>query len=410
MECCVVTSCPAEETAGQHSIGIPLAEPCLQGNEWRYVKECLDTNWVSSVGPFVDRFEETVAGYIGADYGIATVNGTAALHMALLLAGVERDDEVLLSSLSFIAPANAVRYMGAWPVFIDAEPGYWQMDPQKVVEFLDTECRFSDGVLRNRATGRRVKAILPVHILGHTVDMDPVVAAARNYGLAVIEDATESLGATYKDKQAGTLGDVACFSFNGNKLITTGGGGMIVTDNADWAYRARYLTTQARDDPVEYVHREVGYNYRLTNIQAAVGCAQIEMVDEYVAAKRRIADTYTTELAAVPGIEPMRQAPWAFSAYWLFTVRVDESEYGMDSRALMSKLVESGIQSRPLWQPLHCSPAHSGCRHYGGDMAEELYRDALSIPCSVGLSDHDQQTVIQAIRSLGPERRHERVV
>ncbi len=384
---------------------VPLAVPCLGGNEWNYVKECLDTNWVSSVGPFVDRFEKAVAGYVGADYGIATVNGTAALHLALLLAGVERDDEVLLPSPSFIAPANAVRYIGACPVFVDAEPGYWQMDPQKVADFLDKECRWFDGVLRNTTTGRRVKAILPVHILGHPVDMDPVVAAARKYELAVIEDATESLGAMYGDKEVGTLGDIACFSFNGNKLITTGGGGMIVTDNADWAYRARYLTTQARDDPVEYVHHEVGYNYRLTNIQAAIGCAQMEVVDEYVAAKRRIAGMYTAEFDAVPGIEPMREAPWAFCAYWLYTVRVDESEYGMDSRTLMSKLAESGIQSRPLWQPLHSSPAHSGCRHYGGDVAEELYRNALSIPCSVGLSESDQQMVIETIRSLGPERR-----
>jgi len=409
MECCVETSCPTEETAGRHSVEIPLVEPCLQGNEWRYVKECLDTNWVSSVGPFVDRFEETVAAYVGADYGVATVNGTAALHIALLLAGVERDDEVVLPSLSFIAPANAVRYIGAWPVFIDAEPGYWQMDPQKVADFLDTECRFSNGVLRNRTTGRKVKAILPVHILGHPVDMDRVVESARKYELAVIEDATESLGAAYSDKTVGTLGDVACFSFNGNKLITTGGGGMIVTDNADWAYRARYLTTQARDDPVEYVHEEIGYNYRLTNIQAAMGCAQMEVVDEYVAAKRRIADTYAAELETVPGIEPMREAPWAFCAYWLYTVRVDEPEYGMDSRSLMSKLAENGIQSRPLWQPLHRSPAHSGCRHCGGDVADELYRSALSIPCSVGLSESDQQMVIETIRSLGQERRFERV-
>jgi len=394
----------SEPTTLAQQRSIPLCVPEIRGNEWQYVKECLDTNWLSSVGSFVDRFEETVAGYIGADYGIATVNGTAALHIALLLAGIESDDEVLVPSLSFIAPANTVRYIGARPVFIDTEPDYWQMDPAKVAEFLDKECKWSDGALRNRTTGRRVNAILPVHILGHPSDMDPVIEIAGKYELAVIEDATESLGAGYKDRHVGRLGDIACFSFNGNKLVTTGGGGMIVTDSGEWAYRARYLTTQARDDPIEYVHKEIGYNYRLTNIQAAMGCAQMEVLDEYIAAKRRIAETYTTELAAVPGIEPMREAPWAVSTYWLYTVLVDATVYGLDSRTLMKRLGESGIESRPLWQPLHCSPAHADCQHYSGNVAETLYRDALSIPCSVGLTSVEQQFVIEKIKSFGPKR------
>ena len=257
---------------------IPLSVPEIRGNEWRYVKECLDTNWVSSVGAYVDRFEQMVAQQAETKHAVATVNGTAALHVALMVAGVQPEDEVLVSTLTFIAPVNAIRYVGAWPVFIDAEPTYWQMDPARVVEFLEQGCRWNDGALYNRRTGRRVTAVIPVHILGHPVDIDPIMAVARKFGLKVIEDATEGLGATYKGRSLGCLGDIACFSFNGNKIITTGGGGMIVTDNEEWARKAKYLTTQAKDDPIEYVHGEVGYNYRLTNLLAAVGCAQMEQL------------------------------------------------------------------------------------------------------------------------------------
>ena len=257
-----------QENMPQHFI--PLCIPEIRGNEWEYVKECLDTNWVSSVGPYVDRFENMVSNYVGTNYAIATSNGTSALHISLLVAGVEPDDEVLLTSLTFIAPANAIRYANAWPVFIDAEPEHWQMSPQKVIDFLEQECNFQSGEVRNKHTGRRVKAIMPVHILGHPVDMDPILEVARRYHLMVIEDATESLGASYKGRMVGHLGHIACFSFNGNKILTTGGGGMIVTDNEAWANKAKYLTTQAKDNPVEYIHHEIGYNYRLTNIQAAM--------------------------------------------------------------------------------------------------------------------------------------------
>ena len=376
---------------------IPLCVPKIRGNEWKYIKECLDTNWVSSVGAFVDRFERGLAEYVGTKYAVATCNGTAALHIALLVTGVQPDDEVLVSTLTFISPANAIRYVGAWPVFIDAEPDYWQMDPQKVVGFLEDECQWRDGALYNRTTGRRVKAILPVHILGHPVDMDPILEVARKYELAVIEDATESLGSKYKGRMVGTLGDIACFSFNGNKIITTGGGGMIVTDNQRWAERARYLTTQAKDDPVEYIHKEIGYNYRLTNIQAAMGVAQMERLKEYIRAKRRIAAAYTEGLVSVPGVTPMREAPWAFSVFWMYTVLVNRTQYGMDSRALLHRLNEAGIQARPLWQPAHRSLAHAGSQAYHCDVAERLNRDALSLPCSVGLSDEAQVKVTELL-------------
>lgn len=376
---------------------IPLCVPEIHGREWDYIKECLDTNWVSAVGSFVARFEDMLAAYTGAGHGVATTNGTAALHAALLTAGVEPDDEVLVSGLTFIAPANAIRYVGARPVFIDAEPDYWQMDPEKVVDFIRKECRVVAGRLLNKGSGCRVKAVLPVHILGHPVDMDPIVDVAREFGLSVIEDAAESLGAEYKGRRVGHLGEIGCFSFNGNKLITAGSGGMIVTDNDEWARRAKYLTTQAKDDPVEYVHRAVGYNYRLTNIQAAMGCAQMEKIDEHIAAKRRIAAKYTAAFAGIDGIDTPNEAPWAKSVFWLYTVLVDEARFGLSSRALMRRLAGAGIQTRPLWQPMHRSPAHIGSQSYGTETADYLYQRALSLPCSVGLTEEDMNRVIEAI-------------
>ena len=378
---------------------IPLSAPEIRGNEWKYIKECLDTNWVSSAGSFVDRFERELAAYVDVKYAVSTVNGTAAIHTALLVAGVKPDDEVLVPDLTFIAPANAVRYVGAWPVFIDVEPFYWQMDPGEVGSFLEEECSWNKGQMRDKTTGRPVKAILPVHVLGHPVDMDPIVEVARKYNLVVIEDATESLGAKYKGKMVGNLGDISCFSFNGNKIITTGGGGMIVTDNEDWARQARYLTTQAKDDPIEYIHNEIGYNYRLTNIQAAMGCAQLELLDDFIATKRRAADTYFQALKDVSGINCPREATWAFSTCWMFTVLVDPQEYGMDSRTLLRAFDDAGIQTRPLWHPIHLNKAYANCRAYHCSVAEYLNRQALSLPSSVGLTSAQQRRVVDLVKA-----------
>lgn len=376
---------------------IPLCVPELRGNEWKYMQECLDTGWVSSVGAFVDRFENELARYVGTRYAVATVNGTAALHIALLVAGVQPEDEVITSSLSFIAPANAIRYVGAYPVFIDAEADYWQMNPALVADFLHNHCTRRDGEVRNIQTGRRVSAMLPVHILGHPVDMDPLVGLAREFNLPIIEDATEGLGTEYKGQRLGQFGDIACFSFNGNKLITTGGGGMIVTDHETWARRAKYLTTQSKNDPLEYIHDEIGYNYRLPNTLAAMGCAQLEQVDDYIKAKRATADFYQETLQSVPGIAPMREAPWAFSTYWMYTVLVDESDYGMSSRALLNALGEVGIQTRPLWQPLHQSKVFRELVSAECPVSEALNRTALSLPCSVGITPTQLRKVADSI-------------
>jgi len=378
---------------------IPLAVPEIRGNEWKYVKECLDTNWVSSVGSYVDRFEQMVAARAGTKYAVATVNGTAALHIALILAGVDADDEVLVSSLTFIAPANAIRYVGAWPVFIDAEPHYWQLDPDQVVDFLEKGCDWDGTTLRNRRTGRRIKALLPVHILGHPADLDPMLAVAGKYSIPVIEDATEGLGALYRGRSVGGIGHMGCFSFNGNKILTTGGGGMLVTNDAAWAARAKYLTTQAKDDPIEYVHNAIGYNYRLTNVLAALGCAQMEQLDAFAAAKRRTAKRYRASLASVPGIQLPQEAVWAFSTYWMYTVLIDEKRSRMSSRELLRELAGRKIQARPLWQPIHRSSAHPG-PGYSCPNADAICARALSLPCSVGLTDSDQDRVIEAISSL----------
>jgi perosamine synthetase len=385
------------DPGAQASEGISLSVPQIEGNEWAYVKECFDTGWVSSGGAFVERFEREFATRVGIANAVATSSGTAALHVALLVAGVEPDDEVLVSTLTFIAPVNAIRYVGAWPVLIDAEPDYWQMDPEKAVSFLDNECAWREGELRNRATGHRVKAILPVHVLGHPVDLDPILEAARRYGLSVIEDATESLGARYKGRTVGTLADIACFSFNGNKMITTGGGGMIVASNDARAQRARHLTTQAKADPLEYVHDEIGFNYRLTNVQAAIGCAQLEQLDRFVEAKREVAAIYEEVLREVPGITTMAESPHATSAFWMYTISVDEQHYGMDSRELLRLLGEAGVQTRPLWEPMHKSLPHRSAQACGGAVAESLYRTCLSLPCSVGLAQDQARWVARLV-------------
>jgi perosamine synthetase len=381
------------------STQIPLSAPFMLGNELEYVTEAVNTTWVSTAGSFTSRFERGLADFVGAKHAVATNSGTAALHVALLLAGVEADDEVLVSDMTFIAPVNAIRYVGAWPVFIDAEDAYWQLDTDLVAKFLGEECAAKNGELRNRTSGRRVRAIVPVHLLGHPCDLDPIRELAAKHDLAVIEDSTESLGALYRGRKIGS-GGLSCLSFNGNKLVTTGGGGAIVTDDAELAERALYLTTQAKDDPLEYVHRAIGFNYRMPSLNAALGLGQLEKIEDRLEWKRRIAERYATGLAEVAGIAPMPQASWARCAWWLYTVRVDGDAYGRDSRALMRSLASEGIMSRPIFEPMHRSKAHEGRQAVGGAMADRIVAEALSLPSSVGLSEQDQQRVIDTIKEF----------
>jgi len=377
---------------------IPLCEPLLAGNEAAYLQDCVETNWISSAGSYVDDFEKQFVDYIEAKHAVAVVNGTAALHLALVVAGVRPDDEVLVSALSFVAPANAIRHAGARPVFVDSDEATWQMDPDVVVSFLRQDCDKRDGGVYNKRTGRRIGAILPVHILGLPVEMGPVVDIATELGIPVVEDATESLGAVSGGEKVGNLGDIACFSFNGNKLVTCGGGGMIVTNNGDWARHARHLSTQARMDGDEYIHDEVGFNYRLTNLQAAVGVAQMEEINSLLEAKSRIASRYRDMCDALPGMSFMPTGHGDPPAWWLSTVRMDANATGCHSRELRAFLQEQGIETRPLWRPLHQGPAHSGEGFLGGITADLLYDECLCLPSSVGLKDDDVNRVISLIK------------
>lgn len=382
---------------------IPLCEPTIHGNEWFYVKKCLDDHVISSVGGYVERFEKVFAAYLKGDhpsplFAVACVNGTAALHVALLISGVQSNEEVLMPALTFVAPANAIRYVGAWPVFIDVELRTGQMDVEKLHDFIRKKCEIRGGRLVNRVTQRIIASILPVHILGHPVDMEPLVALAKKYHLVVIEDAAQSLGALYKNKKVGTWGDIASFSFNGNKVITTGGGGMVVTADPLLAKKARYYTTQAKDDPQEFIHHEIGYNYRLTNIQAAIGLAQMEYLNDHLTMKRRLANFYDESLIKVEGIKPFGKSLDAVSSHWLYTVVVDKDSYGMDSRELLFRLREKKIEARPLWHPLHLLKPFRSCYAHQIEVAEYLYRHSLSLPSSVGLKMEEQKRVVEAIR------------
>ncbi len=372
---------------------IPNAVPYLGGNEWQYLKECLDTNWVSSAGPFVERFENEIAAYVGAAHAVATVSGTAALHVALLLAGIGPGDEVLVPALTFIATANAVRYCGGVPVFMDSAPRGWGMDPEKVADFVTRECEVKDGRLVNRASGRTVKAMLPVHLYGHPADLDPLLELCGRFPLVLVEDAAEALGAKYKGRRVGAHGRLGCLSFNGNKIITAGGGGMILTNALALARRARSLTTQARDEGPEFIHREVGFNYRLTSIQAALGVAQLEQLDRFIEAKRETARVYTAALAGHGGAEPLGEAPWAFSTFWMYSVLLDPSRYG-DARALIAAANREGIQLRPLWYPLHRQPVFAGSQGYRIEVADRLHARGVSLPCSVGITPEERERVV----------------
>lgn len=385
---------------------VPLSVPELRGHEWAYIKECLDTNWVSYVGPFVERFERELAARAGAKHAVATSSGTAALHVALLLAGVGRDDEVVMPGLSFVAPANAVRYCGAWPTFTDIRADDWQWDVEQVRRFLDTGCEMRAGRLVNKQTGRRIAALLPVHLLGGMGDVDAVAELATRYELPVVEDAAECLGATYKGRPIAAPCPAYCgplrlviTSFNGNKIITTGGGGALFADEPTVAARAKHLTTTAKADKVEFYHDEVGFNYRLTNIAAALGVAQLESLDDYVESKRAIASRYAAAFAATPQVVVHPEPENCRSTFWMYTVKLDRP-----ARPVIDSLNAAGIQARPLWVPLARLPAFAGCSGVPHAHAVALHSSGVSLPGSVGLTETQQQQVTAALLSLAGGR------
>jgi perosamine synthetase len=375
-----------------------LSAPELSGNEAAYLQECVRTGWVSSAGPFVDRFERDVAAAVGAAHAVAVSSGTAALHLALQVAGVEPGDEVLVPTLTFIAPVNAIRYCGAQPVFVDADPRTWQMDAEQAAQFLAEACEVHAGACVNRRSGRRVRALLPVHLLGSACDIDRLVELARRFHLRVVEDAAEAIGVRIGGRHAGTIGDVGALSFNGNKTITAGGGGMVLTADAAAAARARYLSTQAKDDALESVHHDVGYNYRLTNLQAALGVAQLEQLDRFLATKRAIAARYAQGLGSVDGLSLMPVPADIDGACWLNTVLLRPGTTVDERRGVVRRLIEQGIGARPLWHPVHALRPYQECETLGSRHAMDLYARAISLPSSIGLTEAAQARVIAAVR------------
>jgi perosamine synthetase len=381
---------------------IPLSIPLIAGREWDYVKQCLDTGWVSSAGPFVERFESAFADCVGSSHAIACASGTAALTLALRVAGVERDDEVLLPTITFIAPVNAASYLGAHPVFFDCDE-FYNLDVQAVGRFLEQETQVRAGAVFNRRSGRRIRAAVMVHVFGNAGRMGELIALCRERGISVIEDACEALGTRYTvgeaaGHHAGTLGDIGCFSFNGNKIITTGGGGMVVTANSEYARRVRYLSTQAKDDEVRYIHHEIGYNDRLTNVQAALGVAQLEQLSNYLERKRLNFNLYRHAVAQISGLNLALPPPYAVNNLWMYALQIDSAVYGEGRESLMQRLSERGIQTRPLWYPNHLQRPFRGAQAYGIERALKLLECTLNIPCSVGLVREDLEKVVEALR------------
>lgn len=371
---------------------IPLSVPNLCGNEWKYIKECLDTNWISSVGTFVNLFEKRVAAFSGARAAIATSNGTAALHISLLLAGVQRGDLVILPNITFVAPANTIRYVGADPILIDVDEHSWQMDLDLLNSFLFDETINRNNCCVHKKSGRVIKAILPVHVLGNMCDMDRLLQLADAYHLLVIEDATEALGSFYRSKHAGTFGKLGCLSFNGNKIISTGGGGMILTDDEYLGKEAKHLTTQAKASADEYFHDEVGYNYRLVNLLAAVGVAQMEQLPSFLQKKRAIKARYDDCLLGLNDARSQIITENVTSNNWLYTIKLKGKE------ALRNYLQENNIEARPFWVPMNQLPAFKDETYYHRDnVSQKIYANCLSLPCSTNLTDEDQSKVIKTI-------------
>jgi perosamine synthetase len=373
---------------------IPLSVPNIAGNEWKYVKDCLDTGWISSVGSYVTQFEQMVADFAGAKYGVAAVNGTAALHIALLLSGVKQDDYVILPNLTFVASANSIKYLGADPLLIDADPDLWQMDLDLLEEFLENETDEKNGELIYIQDGRRIGAIMPVHILGNMCDMDRFLSIVKKYPLPVVEDATEALGTTYKGKSAGTFSPMACFSFNGNKIISTGGGGVIVTDDEQLAKHAKHLTTTAKARNDEYYHDEVGYNYRLVNVLAAIGVGQMELLPSFVKRKKECVAFYKKELTGVADIRFQQELEDVETNGWLFTIQTDKQ------KELLDHLNANKILSRRFWMPMNKLPMYKDCVYIQKkDNADYIYNTCLSIPCSTNITDEELGIVVKEIKN-----------
>jgi dTDP-4-amino-4,6-dideoxygalactose transaminase len=369
---------------------ILLSTPHIGEQELKFVQEAFDTNWVAPVGPHIDAFEQEFSQVVGAKYSAALSSGTAALHLALKLAGVRPGDEVFCSTFTFIASVSPITYLGAKPVFIDSDRTSWNMDPNLLATTLAQKDRI----------GKLPKAVVLVHLYGQSADIEPIMEVCDRYGIPLIEDAAEALGATYKNTSPGTWGRAGIFSFNGNKIITTSGGGMLVSGDRELIGQAKFLATQARDPQPHYEHTEIGFNYRLSNISAGIGRGQLTVLKERVAARRRNFDFYQETLGDLPGIEFMPEADFGTSTRWLSCLTFDPDLGGIDREQVRLKLLEQQIESRPVWKPMHLQPVFSNCECANNGVAEDLFEKGLCLPSGSNLTEEDLRRVGSHIRGL----------
>ncbi len=380
---------------------IPLSVPNFKGNELKYVTEAIESEWVSTGGAFIEKFEKEVAAYVKSSGAVACQNGTAGLHIALEICGVTRDDEVLVPTLTFIAAINPVRYLGAEPVFMDCDDTL-TMDMDKLEAFCETACDFVDGRLINKQTQKSIKAVLVVHIFGNMADMARLMPIAEKYNLMVVEDATEAIGTyyisgKYRGRYAGTIGNVGVYSFNGNKIITTGGGGMIVSDDHSLLKKAKHLTTQAKSDELYYTHDEVGYNYRMTNLQAALGLAQLEQLESFIETKK---NNYESYLKAITDIQGLSLLPFRMDIrpnFWFYAVYCSDS-YPLDRDGLLKHLIAKNIQSRPIWGLIHEQKPYLNNQSYRIEKATDYLKHVINIPCSSNLDQDDLNYTIECLK------------
>lgn len=369
---------------------IYLSPPHMSGLEHPYVAEAIASNWVAPLGPNVDAFEQEFAAQVGTSHALALNSGTAALHLALRLAGVGAGDEVFVGTLTFVASVNPIVYLGAAPVLVDSELRSWNMDPALLEEALEDRAR----------KGRLPRAVVVVHLYGQAVDMDPVRRLCEHYSVPIIEDAAEALGAKHRGRHLGSLGLAGVFSFNGNKVITTSGGGMLVSNDQALIESARKLAAQAREPAHHYEHREIGYNYRLSNLLAAVGRAQLTVLEERVEARRRNFAQYVDELGGLPGLQFMPEAEWGRHSRWLTCITIDPGSFGSDREAVRAALEQENIESRPVWKPMHRQPVFAGAPIFGGAVADLLFDTGLCLPSGSDLSHNDISRVADVIRQV----------
>ncbi|WP_346885387.1 LegC family aminotransferase [Clostridium sp. UBA4395] len=383
---------------------IPLSVPNLKGNELKYVVDAVEKEWISTGGAYINEFEDSIAKYLNVESAVACQSGTAGIHLSLILSGVDAGDEVIVPTLTFIAAVNPVRYMGAEPIFMDCDDSL-TMDANKLKMFCEEECEFIGGKLINKLSRKHIKAIIVVHVFGNSVNIERIMDIAQKYNLKVIEDATEALGTKfisgkYIGKYAGTIGDFGVYSFNGNKIITTGGGGMIVSNHPELLAKGKYLSTQAKDDELYYIHDEIGYNYRMTNLQAALGVAQLEQLDKFIEIKKKNYELYNNGLKNTKGLTMLDFNKNIQPNYWFYSLLINNDIYPLKVKEIIPYLKEKNIQVRPIWNLIHTQKPYRESRAYKIDRANYYLENVINIPCSSNLTEEEVNYVISVLNSI----------